>query len=225
MPIFSNQPTLGYGIYTVADVAVLLRLPVHKVRYWLNQFWDGRLASESGARFSWGERREKAVNFYTLIEFYVFYQLREQRVPAAKILSAHQLLSREFGTPYPFASHKIMTDGKGILFSPDGGDSIVDATRALQHNIPGIIRDFVQKIEFEGESQLAERFFPAGKSSSIVVDPHHQMGQPTISGTNILAGTLYSMHKAGESPDFIARLYGLKEAQVQDAIEFYRKAA
>lgn len=225
MPDFSNQPKLGYGIYTVTDVAALLGLPVHKVRYWLNKFWDERLAPQPGVRFSWGEMRDKAINFYILIEFYVFYQLREQGVSVGKILRSHQLLSRKFGIPYPFASYKIMTDGRAILFSPDGGDSILNASPSLQYNIPGIIKDFIQKVDFEGESQLAHRFFPSGKTSSVVIDPHRQMGQPTIDGTNILARTLHSMHMAGESSEFIASLYNLQEKQVRDAVEFYHKAA
>jgi hypothetical protein len=33
------------------------------------------------------------VNFLTMIEFYVFYKLREQHISAAKILAAHAHLS------------------------------------------------------------------------------------------------------------------------------------
>jgi len=117
-----------------------------------------------------------------------------------------------------------MTDGKAILFSPDK-ESIVSATPDLQYNIKGVIQDFLKKIDFEENGQLAERFFPAGKKSSIVVDPHHQFGQPVIAGTNILAETLFAMHKGGEKINTIASLYELKPSQVKDAIQFCQQAA
>lgn len=221
---FTNKPELGYGIYTVTEVAALLRLPAGKVRYWLNRFWDTQLAPTLNARYSWGEKQGKAVNFYTLIEFYVFYQLRTHGISPARILTVHQLLAQKFNTPYPFASYKIMTDGKNILFSPDG-ESIVNATSDFQYNIKGIIEDFLKKIDFNEEHQLAERFFPAGRDSSIVIDPHHQFGQPVIAGTNILAETLYAMHKGGEKVSTISTLYNLNTNQVKDAIKFYQKAA
>ncbi len=218
---FSNQAKLGYGIYTIPEIATLLRLPVSKVRYWLKEFWDAKLNAE---KYSWGDQRDKVVNFYTLIEFYIFYQLRTHRISSVRILKAHQLLSRTFATPYPFASYKIMTDGKSILFSPDGED-IVNASPDSQYNIKGIIEEFVKKIDFQEHTQMAVRFFPAGKNNSIVVDPHHQFGQPVIRGTNILAEMLYSMHKHGEDTDFIASIYGLKNTEVEDAITFFQKAA
>jgi uncharacterized protein (DUF433 family) len=224
MVAFVNQPKLGYGVYSVSEVADLLRLPKGKVRYWLNEFWDNRLTNEANTSYSWGEKRDRSVNFYTLIEFYIFYQLRSHRISAARILKAYQLLSKKFNTPYPFASYKIMTDGKTILFSPDG-DSIVTVSESLQYNIKGIIEDFLKKIDFEENSQLAARFFPAGKNSSIVVDPHHQFGQPVVVGTNILAATLYAMHKGGEKIETIASLYELKPGQVKDAIRFYQQQA
>ncbi len=225
MIAFNNQPALGYGIYTVAEVASVLNLPTAKVRYWLNKFWDARLETKSGQRYSWGEGHDKSVNFYTLIEFFVFYHLREAGFSVSKILKAHSLLSQKLETNYPFATNKIMTEGKKILFSPDEGESILHANAKMQYNIPGIISNFVKNIDFEGKSHLAERFFPAGKTSAVVIDPHHQMGQPIIWGTNILASTLFSMFKAGEGVPVIARIYKLQEQQVQDAVKFYQKAA
>jgi uncharacterized protein (DUF433 family) len=224
MITFSNKPKLGYGIYTVADVAKVLGMPIEKVRYWLKEYWDLQLSPESGERNSWGERLDKTVNFYTLVEFYVFYQLRLHKVSVKQILKSHRLLREKFSTPYPFASHRIMTDGKAIFFSPDG-ESIVNATPGLQYNLKEVIEDFLEKMEFGAEDQIALRLYPGGKNRTIVVDPHHQFGQPVIKGTNILAGTLFALYMGGEKPDFIASIYDLKKEEVEDAIRFYQKAA
>lgn len=209
---------LGAGIYTVPDVAFILGLPAGKVRRWLNEFWDSRLA-EKDNKYSWGEGRDKATNFYTLMEFYVFYQLRELNVSTNRILTAHEDIASQLNTPYPFASSKMLTDGKNILFTMEDG-TVVKADKSKQAAFKEIIKNFCKKIEFS-EADIAERFYPMGKDKKIIVDPHHQFGQPVIEDTNILAETVFDLYQAGESPEFISRLYQLKVKEVEDAIALF----
>jgi uncharacterized protein (DUF433 family) len=225
MTTFSNHPKLGYGIFTVADVASILDLSKEKVRRWLKEYWDLQLVPEAADKNSWGEHRDKSINFYVLVEFYVFYELRRHKVPVNRIIKAHKLLGERFNNPYPFASNRIMTDGRNILFSNDEGESIVDADAAMQFNLREIIEDFLTKIDFDSEQQIARRLYPAGKSKRIVVDPDHQFGQPVVTGTNILTSTIYALHKGGEKANFIASLYGISKSAVTDAIKFHKHAA
>jgi uncharacterized protein (DUF433 family) len=214
---------LGEGIYSIPDIAFLLRLPRPRVRRWLDDFWNSRLGPKYRQKYSWGEGRSKATNFYTLIEFYVFYQLRELKVGPKVIFAAHEEMTNHLNTPFPFASAQILTDGRSILYSLQDGTT-VHADKSKQITLRQIIQDFCKKIEF-ADSQLAERYFPLGKSSNIVVDPHHQFGQPTIAHTNILAQTIYNFHKAGESNNFIAKLYDLPLKDVTAAISLFNMKA
>ncbi len=217
---FNNK--LGAGIYSIPDVAFILKLPVPKVRRWMNEFWNSRMAQHDN-KYSWGEGLEKATNFYTLIEFYVFYLLRESKVSTQKILIAHEDMSSQLNTPYPFASSKLLTDGRSILFTLSDG-SIVKADRTRQSAFKEIIEKFCKKIEFS-DSNIAERFYPLGRNRSIVVDPHHQFGQPIVSETNILAETIFDLYQAGENTRFISHLYQLKEKEVKDAIALFTSEA
>lgn len=209
---------LGAGIYSIPDAAFILRLPTAKVRRWMNEFWDLRMA-ENNNKYSWGEGRDKATNFYTLMEFYVFYQLRELNVSTRRILTAHEAIANQLNTPYPFATSKMLTDGKSILFTMEDG-TVVEADRTKQAAFKELIESFCKKIEFS-ESEIAERFYQMGKGKKIIVDPHHQFGQPVIEDTNILAETIFNLYQAGESPEFISRLYQLKEEEVKDAIALF----
>ncbi|MCC6412502.1 MAG: DUF433 domain-containing protein [Saprospiraceae bacterium] len=220
---FSNQPEIGYGIYTLRDVAQILHLPKATVRRWLKEYWDLRFAKQVGEKHSWGHKRDKAINFFTLVEFYVFYELRKHGVSAKHVLNAHGVLQKELGVDYPFASYRIMTDGKNVLFSPDL-DTIV-SVKGMQYELKGIIADFLKKIDFDPKNQTALRLYPSGKGHTIVVDPQHQFGQPVIKGTNILTETLYALHLGGESEKQIAALYDIKLSEVRDAIKFYQQAA
>lgn len=218
------SPQLGSGIYSIPDMAMILKLPKQRIRYWLNEFWNSRLNSEKNTGYSWGEGKEKATSFYTLIEFYTFSQLRLHKIGAAKILKAHKVISEQLNTPYPFATSTILTDGKRVFYSPDDMETIIRADESLHFMIAKIIQEFCKKIDFNS-NELAERYWPLGKEKCIVVDPHHQFGQPTLKDTNILSETLYLMHKGGESNKFIAGLYNLPVNSVRDAIDFHKTSA
>ena len=136
-----SHSRLGEGIYSIPDIAFLLHLPPGKVRRWLSDFWDVRLGEKYHKKYSWGEGREKATNFYTLIEFYVFYQLRELKVGPKAIFTAHEEIACQLNTPFPFASARILTDGKSILYSIEDGTTI-KADKSKQIALQKIIESF-----------------------------------------------------------------------------------
>lgn len=223
MIAFNNDIQLGNGIYTVPDLAAILNLPPAKVRRWLNEFYNSRLGEKYKGRYSSGEGRDKVTNFYTLVEFSVFYLLRKHGVSVKKIMAAHGHMAEQLKTPYPFASSQLLTEGKNIFFTlPDGTTMYADKSQQIV--IKKAIESFCRKIDYS-PSQLAERYYPLGKEHHVVVDPHHQFGQPVIEGTNILADTIYSLYKAQEPIGVIANLYELSEQQVADAVNFCKQAA
>ena len=213
------EPSIGEGIFLQKDVSQILRLPKTKIQRWLKDFWDGRFASDY--TYSFGEEKNKAINFYTLIEFYTFYQLRKSGLSAQKIQKYHSLLSKELNTFYPFA-RTIHTDGKNIWY--ESLDELIKADGKSQLDFKSILEPFLHKIEF-GEDGLAIRYFPIPNSRKIVVDPKHQFGQPTIFGRNIKTSTIYNLYKGGEPDENICDLYHITLKEVQDAILFYKPAA
>ena len=214
---------LGHGIYTVPDLALILQLPQAKVRRWLNDFYNSRLGGKYKGKYSFGEGREKATNFHTLIEFYVFYKLRESNLSVRKILEAHEAMSKQLRTPYPFASSEVLTEGQNVFYSADD-DTMLYANKSQQIVIRRAIETFCKKIDFS-ENKLAQRYWPLGKDCNIVVDPHHQFGQPVLSGTNINAAVIFSMYESGEPIESIGILYDLTEKQVKDAVALYQRKA
>jgi len=223
---FQNKPLLGKGIYTLPDIAMILGIKYSKVNRWINCFWNDRFGQEYGETYTWNVDLTKAVNFHTLVELNTFYQLSLAGVSSREILKVHEILAKQFNTPYPFARKDVIchlhTDGKKVLFEQkDGSIYTLDATK--QFNL-AIVRDFFKNLDFSSDS-LASRLWPLGKTKAIVCDPHHQFGQPIISGTNILAEVIADMVKSGDSAKFISNLYGLKVGQINDALEYARKAA
>ncbi len=221
-----TKPKLGTGIYTLPDIALILGIPYPKVVRWVNNFWNDRFGSRYGQSYTWTVDLTKAVNFPTLIELFTFYQLSNAGVSTRELLKAHEILSVQYNTQYPFATKKILeslrTEGKKVLFEQkDGSIYTVDLTKQFKLNF---IREFYINLDF-GTDSLAARFWPNGKDKSVVCDPHHQFGQPTIEGTNIQSETLYKMYLAEEPVAFIADLYDLPVNKVENAIEFHKAAA
>lgn len=207
-----NTPKLGEGVFLATDIAQILSLPYQKVRYSMNGFWD---------TFSFGDKNNKAVNFYTLVEFYTFYQLRSKGVSAQQIKKAHCIIAQELKTKYPFA-HAISTDGKNIWYDLLG--NLIKADGKKQLDLKKILLPFLHKIEF-GDNDIAARLFPLPKSKNIVVDPKRQFGQPTISGKNISISTIKKLYDGGETKEYISNLYDLKASQVNDALKYYKRTA
>jgi uncharacterized protein (DUF433 family) len=220
---YKNQ--LGHGIYTAPDIARLLGLPTPKVTRYLKTYWDEKLGQGIfGENYSWqsANGKVKSVNFYVLIELHTFFQLQDLGVKPKTILAARQTIANETGLIYPFATSDILSDGRKIWYKLE--DTIINADRSRQANFIEIIKQFTKKIDFDS-NQIAQKFFPKGRESKIVVNPHHQFGQPVIDGTNINAETIYRMHKSGESIEFISLLYDLNPKYVTDAINFHKTAA
>jgi len=215
---------LGYGVYTVPDISKLLGIDRRKVNRYILEYWDERTGRKLfNDSYSWEtDKSTKAVNFYVLIELFTFFRLQELGVKTRKILKSREQMAEELKVEYPFASAQLLTDGNKIWYKFE--EDIVNADGSSQTNFVKIIESFARKVDFCPDN-LAKRFYPAGKSSSIVVDPHHQFGQPVIKGTNVNTEVIFSMYQSGEPLKAISILYDLTEKEVNDAVNFYRKAA
>ncbi|MEO8067583.1 MAG: DUF433 domain-containing protein [Flavobacteriales bacterium] len=219
----ASKPSIGTGAFSVPEIALILGLKQNKVRRVLNELWDGRIGKQMfGDTFSLTVADHKFVSFHVLIEFYVYFELRERGVSSQKIMKARQVMASDLKTDHPFATAHVLHTKKKIWYAFK--EDIVDADGSRQTNINEIIERFCDKIDFNGEA-LATRFWPLGKDKQVVVDPKHQFGAPTVPGTNINAQVLHAMSKSGERVEVLASLYDLSEKEVRDAILLYDRAA
>lgn len=213
------KPGLGLGAFSVPDISLILGIPQGKVRRMLNQVWDERLGVELfGDTFSITIGEHKFVNFYVLIELYVYFELRDLKVSSQKIIKTRHAMRKDLGTEHPFAMANLLTHGKKIWY--EFKDSIVDADGSRQTNFERMVRDYAKKIDFNG-NDLAVRYWPMGKNHQVVVDPQHQFGMPTIANTNINTHTLRSMFRSGESPEVLAEMFDIPLNAVKDALTFH----
>ncbi len=218
------EPSIGEGIFTIPEASIILGLPKSLIGRWVKKYWESDFINNSDMTYTWGEQRNKAFNFYTLIEIITVHALRQIGVSFKKIKIAHDQLTKLQNFAYPFAISRLMSDGKLIFW--DYNDSIlIDLNKSLQQSFKKIIEPFCKKIDFNGETQLAERYWPLGKDHAVVVDPHHCFGQPIISGTNITTNSLIKLLSAGEKKEYLASIYNLKISDIDDAVMYEQRMA
>lgn len=220
---FEHKLKLGEGLYTTKEIAHILSLPYAKVNRWIDVYWD-KILGQKG-QYSWKVDKSKAVNFHTLVEFYVLVQFFECGVKPKKVLEAHQELAEKFETSYPFALKKVLdaiqTDGSKIFLEINENLITLDGSKQLNLDL---IKIFFVKLDFDG-GDVASRFWPRGRDKSVLIDPDRKFGHPILDNSNIYPETLFNHHDAGDPIPYIAHVYELTEQEVQDAIDFCYYAA
>ena len=222
---YQTKVEVGNGIYTISEIAMILRVPYHKVHRYISKYWDSKFSGDYVKNYSWMVDKSRAVNFYTLIELDTFIKLTDAGVPIKKLIEAHNILAKRFKHPYPLALKTVMervkSAGKRVFFEENEEIIIsLDGTNQIASNF---ITHFYEKIDFVDD--LADKLWPLGKDKDIVCDPSRQFGYPTISGTRIYPDTIYDLYKNGEKKSFIAESYELSILQVENAIKFCAQAA
>lgn len=224
---YNPIPRIGHGIYTYADAAKILGLDQPKLRRWLQGYVSDLSRHYPAGEFGvWKIDGVRGFDFYTMIEAYVVAHLRDLGVPMRTIRIAREDLAERFETHYPFALKGFLSDGKKILLAmPDYGNVLI-ADKTGQMEFTELIDQYCRRIDFHLETDLVQRFWPVGKDHSVIVDPNHSFGRPSIEGTNISTEVLARYVDAGEPVDVVARLFDLEERQVLDAVAFeHRRAA
>ncbi len=221
-------PRVGEGIYTLPDAALILNLPLSRLRSWVGGYVESAGdSSPTGLLATCGRGSRRAFNFHVLIEAYTVYQLRGLGVTLQRIRTARNVLAKTLGSPHPFASRGILAQGGKVLFDlgteRPGALLRLDATQ--QTEFRGIISPFCQELDFEKDTQLANRYWPMGRDCNIVIDPRVSFGRPVIADTGITVESISALVESGESPINIAAQFDIPISAVTEADLFIRRMA
>ena len=230
MPAQATSSIFATGAYTLPDAAHLLNLPLARLRWWVR---GALLTSEDATqtrRFpvgpleSSGEGRDRHFGFLTLIELFTIAQLRSHGVRMSTLRAARTELSVRYETPFPFALRGLLTDGSSLI-KELGEEALLEIGTGGQTAFESLLRPFCHSLDFDTATQLANRFFPAGRKSFIIVDPKHSFGRAVIVGTNITTESIASLIRGGEQVEDVAIDFRLEPEQVQEAYSFEQRLA
>ncbi|NUM80885.1 DUF433 domain-containing protein, partial [bacterium] len=134
-------------------------------------------------------------------------------------LKAREAIAKDIKQPYPFAKSTLLADANQIWYKIR--DQVINADTTHQLNFAQCVENYCRLIDFTNET--ASQLWPDGRNSCIIVNPHHQFGQPVIDGTNTTAETMFLMFKSGDSIEALSKLYKLPTQKISDAIHFYQQ--
>jgi uncharacterized protein (DUF433 family) len=216
---------LSSGVYTIPDAAKLLQINKQLLRRWLigypvdSALTEDKCSHGPGALKNRGLGRDRHFGFLTLIEIFTAYHLRRRGFSMQQLRLFRNELAHRFGTEFPFALRGLLTSGDKLLKEIEN-DALLELGTGGQTAFERLLRPFCEKIDFDSTSNLAARFFPKGRDSSIVVDPRHAFGQPVIIGTNLTTAALAFRLRGGESERELASDFDLSEQQVREVRDF-----
>jgi uncharacterized protein (DUF433 family) len=211
--------------YTIRQAARLADVAPASVRRWLNVYDLPERSAAPMNGYHSGAIDVPSVSFLELIEIVVVARFRRGRrsVKLDRLHRAHTFARERFGLPYPFASLSLRESGGSVLHEFDRADPHGPAL-ALDLGgrwaMPGFVTRVLDSLDFSEADRMAERWFPAGRETPIVLDPRRGAGRLTVLGTGVTIETIYRRFMAGESIELLADDYDLGAAAIQEAIRY-----
>ena len=228
---------LSSGAYTVQEAALFLRATTPPERpplaIWRRQSRRNFVEPSTQAIAAWVRHglkvyprqvssRRRIVTFKDLIRMRMVALLRTRGLTLSEILEAEDYARQLSGSMQPFVTEPLWTSGSDVFMK--FGERLIDISRFGQ-----IAMDFMSQYLVSvhhgltfGEDHLAELWRP---SELITIDPRVEFGAPCVEGTRVQTEVLWSLNRAGDSSEFLARVYGLGVEKVRAAIEWEDRLA
>lgn len=126
------------------------------------------------------------------------------------------------GTPH-FARSEFYTSSKQIILKLPQDGALIALMTGGQLAIPEIARTLSRKLEFEDVTGygFAQRWYPNGKSGSIVIDPQISFGKPILLGYEVSTANIYDLY-LGESKNLtsVSRWFDIPVPEIKTAVRF-----
>jgi uncharacterized protein (DUF433 family) len=210
-------------LYTAAEVAHYLRIPVSTVRAWV--FGQSYRLKGETRRFrpvvEIADSPGRRLSFINLVELFVLSAIRRRHgVALRQVRQALDYLKRRFPTPHPLADHQFQTDGVDLFVEKFGEylnlsrDGQIEIKQMIQARLRCVMRD---------KSGVPLKLYLARSSDGmergiVVIDPRLGFGRPVIEGTGIRTEVVIDRFRAGETINSIAEDYGRSPAQIEEIV-------
>ena len=214
-PVESWRRRLFLPAYTIADGARYARTNPQTIYYWY--FGGGGLGPALP-----GKEHQKPLSYYQLVEIAFVATFRQLGVSLQRIRKARQYLASTLNSEFPFAEHRLLTEGHHILMELQEVEPDHEIGRLIVADVGGqtawqpmVGERFAQ---FDYEHGLALKWYPAGRQLSVVIDPRVAFGAPTMRG--IPTWVLKGRWNAGESIEEMQEDFDLERHEITNALTF-----
>ena len=212
---------LDRPVYGLVEAAGLLGLRLDRTRAWLDGYERRGISYPPVVR-----EEHKGDEVVTWGEFVELGYLREYRrcgVPLQRLRPVIHELRRKYSTQYPLATLQPFVMVKELVLEIQERNGLPSAIAIVirsgqQVMLAAGASRFYRKVEFDPVGFGAQRIFPAGPTSPVVIDPLVRFGIPNVNG--VATERLWELFDAGEPVSQIADGYELKGTLVKAAIAY-----
>ncbi len=210
--------------YGLSEASLYLHVPISTLRYWVLGTDAERPLVKLAARHP-----RPLLSFKNLVECYVLEVIRLSHGIGLRTIrySLTTALSK-YPSPHPFADYSLTTRNAHIYL--DERD-LVDLSKGGQFAFREFMDSSFRRVD-RNQSGLAKRLFPftekaqmqaqAEASRAIVIDPAVSFGMPVLADSRISTGFLASRYRGGDSISMLAKDYGRKEREIEEALVWER---
>jgi uncharacterized protein (DUF433 family) len=229
--LYQGKNPIDVPVYAIAEAAHYLRLPVATIRSWAI---GRRYPTQTGdADFppliDIADPAGRMLSFRNLGELHVLGSIRRaHQVELPAVRQAIDYLRKQFRSDHPLLEKEMLTDGKDLFI--EHYEDLVNISRQGQMEMKAIMADYLKRIEWDARG-IAIRLFPFTREryrespEIISIDPRIRFGKPCISGTRIPTSILVERHQAGDSILLLAKDYGRKPEEIEEAIRYESRIA
>lgn len=219
---------LATPLYEPAEVARLVGLSRGQVFRWLfgysYPYREHLKRQDSLVRRQLGTHESRRASFLDLIELRAAKLFLDQGVSAQKVRRAFEEAQEVCREPFPFSSRRIYTAGPRIFLEirkTEGHTALLELLTGGQWVIEPVLRDYLEQLDFDEGSGLADTWWPLGRRVPVRITPYRAFGAPTLKSRNLKTANVFDLYLAeGRNVDLVSRWFGLGREEIAAAVEY-----
>lgn len=219
--------------YTAQEAARYAGTSTPTVRRWIQGYdYRDRHMEPVFADKASADGETPLLSFLDLAEIVVAVRFTQRGGKLEKVRAARQRIVHDYPElTYPFASLRLKQIGGEILHYIDeleGGRALALSLGGLegtQYVLPPFVAEALDLFDFDPLDTMATRWYPRGKETPLVIDPHIGGGRLTVKGYGVTVGTIQDRFFKGEQEiEYIAQDFELERQTVEEIVRMARPA-
>ena len=172
---------------------------------------------------------EKALTFIELVELLYIRAFLRAGGSWKTVKTVANVAARMFDSNHPFALRRLYVHPKAVFAGveeSDGREMLIQLIGHGQHTMPSVVKPYLDELDFD-VNDVANRWWPIGRTGGVVIDPRLSFGAPVVEGTGIRARTLADAYRdelpshKSRTVEHVAWTYGVRPVQVEAALRFH----
>lgn len=228
----------GTGIYSIPEASRLIGVPTQNIRRWLLGYHYRKKPGDPASRVEVAPLWEHelahedfgvdVIGFRDLVELRFIREFTRAGVALPVIRRCLATASDLFGVKHPMSLPRFKTDGRTI-YAEAMSEEMHENSLVDLKNRQSVFKEIIKPSLYDGlvyddEKRHANRWYPGGIKSPIVIDPARNFGAPIVEATGTPTSALLDSYRAeGGDPKALAitsRVYGVPSKAVEAAIRF-----